>query len=76
MSTFVSQGQDKMAANFFHDNILKCIFLNDNIHILIRFSLKFVPKSLIDNIPSLAQILAWRRPGDKPLSETIWNNDG
>ena len=25
----------------------------------------------INNIPTLVQIMAWRRPGDKPLSETI-----
>ena len=25
----------------------------------------------INNIPSLAQIMAWRRPGDKPLPETM-----
>ena len=28
-----------------------------------------VPKSPIKNIPSLVQIMTWRRPGDKPLSE-------
>ena len=33
--------------------------------------LKFVPKGLIDNIPTLVQIMAWRRPGDKPLSEPM-----
>ena len=32
-------------------------------------SLKFVPTGLINNIPSLVQIMAWRRPGDKSLSE-------
>ena len=37
----------------------------------IKISLKFVPKGQIDNIPSLFQIMAWRRPGDKPLSETM-----
>ena len=31
-------------------------------------SLKFVPKVLIDNIAALVQMLAWRRPGDNPLS--------
>ena len=25
----------------------------------------------VNNIPSLAQIMAWRRPGDKPFSEPI-----
>ena len=26
---------------------------------------------LINDIPELIQIMAWRRPGDKPLSESI-----
>ena len=34
-------------------------------------SLKFVPKCPINNIPALVQIMAWRRPGDKPLSEPM-----
>ena len=25
----------------------------------------------INNIPALVQIMAWRRPGDKPLSEAM-----
>ena len=31
--------------------------------------LKFVPNGPINNIPALVPIMAWRRPGDKPLSE-------
>ena len=50
------------------DDIFKWIFLNKNAWILIKVSLKFVPKGPIDNIPALVQIMAWRRPGDKPLS--------
>ena len=34
-------------------------------------SLKFVSKSQINNIPALVQIIACRRPGDKPLSEPM-----
>ena len=34
-------------------------------------SLKFVPKGPINNIPALVQIMTWRRPGDKPLSEPM-----
>ena len=30
-----------------------------------------VPKGLIDHKPVLVQIMAWRRTGDKPLSEQI-----
>ena len=37
----------------FADDILKCIFLNENVRILIKISLKFVPKGPINNIPSL-----------------------
>ena len=51
------------------DNI--CIFLNENVWISIKNSLKFVPKGPIDNIPALVQIMAWRRLGDKPLSEPM-----
>ena len=39
--------------------------------ISIKISLKFVPKGPINNIPALVQIMAWRRPGDKPLSEAV-----
>ena len=31
----------------------------------------FVPKGPIHYIPALVQIMAWHRPGDKPLSEPI-----
>ena len=52
-------------------DIFKCIFLNENVLILIKISLKFVTKGPINNIPALVQIMAWRRPGDKPLSEPM-----
>ena len=55
----------------FADDIFKRIFWNGNIRIPIRISLKFVPKGSINNIPALVQIMAWRRPGDKPLSEPM-----
>ena len=55
----------------FADDIFKCIFLNENAWISLEISLKFVPKVRIDNIPALVQIMAWRRPGDKPLSEPM-----
>ena len=40
----------------------------ENIWIPIKISLKFVPKGSINNIPALVQIMAWHRPGDKPVS--------
>ena len=55
----------------FADDVFKLIFLNENVRISIDISLKFVPKDQINNIPSLVQIMAWRRPGDKPLSEAM-----
>ena len=55
----------------FADDTFKRIFLNENVRISIKISLKFVPKVPINNIPALFQIMAWRRPGDKPLSETM-----
>ena len=59
----------------FADDILKLFFLNENVWILIEISMKFVPKGPINNISSLVQIMAWRRPGDKPLSEPmmVWS---
>ena len=59
--------------NGFHfaDDIFKCIFLNENVWIPIKISLKFVPKDPINNIPALVRIMAWRRPGDKPLTESM-----
>ena len=53
------------------DNIFNCIFLNENVSILIKISLMFVPDGPINNIPALVKIMAWHRPGDKPLSEPM-----
>ena len=55
----------------FADDTFKCIFLNGNFWILIKISLKCVPKSFINTFPALVQIMAWRRPVDKPLSESM-----
>ena len=55
----------------FADDIFNCIFLNENIWISIKISLKFVLKSPINNIPTLIQIMARHLPGDKPLSESM-----
>ena len=55
----------------FADDTFKCIFENENEWISPRISLKFVPKVRINNIPALVPIMAWRRPGDKPLSEPM-----
>ena len=57
--------------HLFPDDIFKCIFLNENIKIVIKISLQFVSNGPINDIPALVQIMAWRRPGDKPLSEPM-----
>ena len=41
------------------------------IRLSIKISLKLIPKGPINNIPALVQIMAWHRPGDKPLSEPV-----
>ena len=45
--------------------------MNEKFCISIQISLKFVPKGKMDNKSALVQIMAWHRPGDKPLSEPV-----
>ena len=58
----------------FPDDIFKCIFLNENLWISLQISPKFVLNVRINNIPALVRIMAWRRLGDKPLSEPMIGN--
>ena len=60
----------------FRRRLYKYIFSNENVWIPIKISLNFVHECAINNIPTLniptlVQIMAWRRPGDKPLSEPM-----
>ena len=55
----------------FADDKVKRIFLNENIRTSINMSLKFVPKGKINNKSALVEVMAWRRTGDKPLSEPM-----
>ena len=55
----------------FTDNIFKCIFLNENVWIWVKISIKLVPGGPVSNIPTLVQIMAWCRSGAKPLSELM-----
>ena len=50
----------------FPDGIFNCIFLNENGWIPMKFRW-----NLFNNIPALVQIMTWRCPGDKPLSESM-----
>ena len=52
-------------------DIYNSTFLNENHRIPIQISLKYIPMSPIDNKAALVQVMAWRRTGDKPLSEPM-----
>ena len=58
-------------ADTFAYGILKHIFLNENVKILIQISLEFVPRGSNDNKSVLVQVMAWRRTGNKPLPEQM-----
>ena len=68
---YINTLRPRQNGRHFADDIFKRIFLNQNVWIPIETSLKFVPKGSINNNPALFQIMAWRRPGDKSLSEPI-----
>ena len=58
------------------DSMIKSVsirydFMDENVWISIEITLKFVPKGPPHNIPALVQIMAWCRPGTKPLSEPV-----
>ena len=55
----------------FADDLLKWIFLKENIWISSEITPKFVPKGPINDIPALVQKMAWHGLGDKPLSEPM-----
>ena len=63
--------QDKMTAisQTFSDAFLQ--WKIENGCISIDISLNFVPKGQINNISALVQMMSWRRPDDKPLSEPM-----
>ena len=61
----------KQYGRHFSDDSFNRIFLNEHVKISIEISQKFVPGGPNKNIPTLVQIMAWRRPGDKPLSEPM-----
>ena len=61
--------RDKMAAIF--QTTFSNGLVSENAWIMIKISLKFFPWGPINNISALVQIMAWRCPGDKPLSEPM-----
>ena len=54
------------------DDIFKCIFVNENDWISIKISLKFIPKSPIDNKSVLDQVMAWRRQAPSHYLNQCW----
>ena len=70
-SAIVNTFWQRKNGHHFPDDIFQSIYLNENIWILIKISLKFVPRGPINNIPAFVQIMAWHRSGSKPLSETM-----
>ena len=65
------RARDKIAAISQTTFSIAFSFLNENIWISNKMSLKYVPGVLIDNMSALVQIMACCRPGDKPLSEPM-----
>ena len=57
----------------FLDDILKCIFLNENVQISIKIALNFALKAPLNSIPALVQIVAWCPFRQQAI---IWTNDG
>ena len=53
--------------HLFPDDIFKWIFLMKIYELRLKISLKFVRRGLINNLPALVQIMAWRWPSAKPL---------
>ena len=68
---YINTLRPKQDGRHFADAIFTCNFFNENCCILITFSLKYFRNGPIDNNPALVQIMAWRRSGDKPLSEPM-----
>ena len=56
----------------FADNIFRCILLNDNFHIPIWISLKFVAEGWIDNKSALIQVMFWQRTGTNHYLNQHW----
>ena len=69
--TDINSSLPEQDGHLFADDIFRCIFDDEIFCILIKISLRFVPKGTNVNIPALVQIMAWRRIGDKPLSEPM-----
>ena len=70
-SVIISTLRPRQNGRHFSADTFKCIFVNENVPISIKISLKYVPKSSANNMPALVQTMAWRLAGRKPLSEPM-----
>ena len=73
ISTVFNALRPRQNVRHFADDSFKYISLSGNKWMTINISLKFALdlKGRINNIQALVQIMAWCRPGDKPLSEAM-----
>ena len=69
--SFINTLGPRQNGRHFPVDFFKCIFLNENIWIYVKISLKFILKGPINNIPALVQLMAWCRPGDKLLCKPM-----
>ena len=59
--TLINSSPPWQNGRHFADDIIVCTLMNENFSILIRISMRFVPKGLINNYSALVQIMAWCR---------------
>ena len=71
MAVTLNPSPPEQNGHHFTDDIFKYIFIDEECHILIRISLKFVPKCSIDNKSALVQAMAWCQTDNKPLPEPM-----
>ena len=69
--TWFNTLKSRQNGRHFAGDMSKRIFLNENKLISIDISLNPILYGQINNVTALVQIMAWCRPGDKPLSEPV-----
>ena len=68
---FLTLPSPRQNGRHFADDILKYIFMNEKSCILIKNSLFFLLRVQLAITQHWFYMMAWRRPGDEPLSEPI-----
>ena len=63
-------GRDKMVA-IYQTSFSNAFSWKNIFGFRLRFHWHFLPQGTISDIPELVQIMAWRRPGEKPLFEPM-----